>query len=66
MSFTGYLRTTDRATRETRPPAAAQRVGRTAVFDDLVLADVEPAACLAGLGAVTREEPGIAEPVGGR
>ena len=66
MSFPGYLRTTDRATRKPVRPQLLSVSAERPVFDDLVLADVEPAACLAGLGAVTREEPGIAEPVGGR
>jgi len=51
VSFTGYLETTDRATgKPVRPHLLSVSVGRP-VFEDLVLTAVEPAACLAGLGA---------------
>jgi restriction system protein len=58
VSFTGYVASTDPATgKPVRGPllsAAAERP----VFEDLVLAAVEPAACLAGLGAPTPAEAG--------
>jgi restriction system protein len=51
VSFTGYVSTTDRATgKPIRPRLASVSAGRAA-FEDLVLAAVEPAACLAHLGA---------------
>jgi restriction system protein len=65
VSFAGYVNTTDRASGK---PVRPQLLGVSAerpVFEDLVLAEVEPAACLAGLGAVTPAEPGEAEPVRG-
>ncbi len=53
VSFTGYLSTTDQATgKPVRPHLLAVSAERPA-FEDLVLAEVEPAACLARLGAVT-------------
>jgi restriction system protein len=56
VSFTGYVSTTDRATgKPVRPHLLAVSAERP-VFENLVLAEVEPAACLAGLGAVT---PGV-------
>jgi restriction system protein len=49
VSFTGYVSTTDRATgKPIRPRLASVSAGRPA-FEDLVLAAVEPAACLAHL-----------------
>jgi restriction system protein len=49
VSFTGYVSTTDRATgKPVRPQAASVSAGRPA-FEDLVLAAVDPAACLAHL-----------------
>ena len=51
VSFTGYLAGTDRATgKPVRPHLVSVSAGRPR-FEDLVLAEVEPAACLAGLGA---------------
>jgi restriction system protein len=53
VSFTGYVSTTDQATgKPVRPyllTVSAERPG----FEDLVLAEVDPAACLARLGAET-------------
>jgi len=54
VSFTGYLDTTDRATgKPVRPRLLSVSVGRP-VFEDLVLTAVEPADCLAALGAPVR------------
>jgi len=51
VSFTGYLSTTDQATgKPVRPHLLAVSAER-AVFEDLVLAEVEPAACVAGLSS---------------
>jgi restriction system protein len=59
VSFTGYVSTTDQATgKPVRPHLLAVSAERPA-FEDLVLAEVEPAACLARLGAVA---PAAAEP----
>ena len=53
VSFAGYVSTTDQATgKPVRPHLLAVSAERP-VFEDLVLAEVEPAACLARLGAVT-------------
>jgi restriction system protein len=51
VSFTGYVASTDRATGK---PVRSRLISVSAErprFEDLVLADVDPAACLAGLGA---------------
>jgi restriction system protein len=59
VSFTGYVSTTDQATgKPVRPHLLVVSAERPA-FEDLVLAEVEPAACLARLGAV---KPSAAEP----
>jgi restriction system protein len=59
VSFTGYVSTTDQATgKPVRPHLLAVSAERPA-FEDLVLAEVEPVACLARLGAV---KPAAAEP----
>jgi restriction system protein len=53
MSFTGYVSTTDQATgKPVRPHLLAVSADRPA-FEDLILAEVEPAACLTRLAAVT-------------
>ena len=53
VSFTGYVSTTDQATgKPVRPHLLAVSAERPA-FEDLVLAEVEPAACLARLSAAT-------------
>lgn len=53
VSFTGYLSTTDQATgKPVRPHLLAVSAER-AVFQDLVLAEVEPSACVAGLNERT-------------
>ena len=50
VSFTGYVSTTDPATgKPVRPRLVSVSADRPA-FDDLVLASVDPAACVAGLG----------------
>jgi restriction system protein len=51
VSFTGYLDTTDPATGKPVRPRLLSVSADRPVFEDLVLAAVEPAACLAGLGA---------------
>jgi hypothetical protein len=67
VSFTGYVSTTDQATgKPVRPHLLAASAERP-VFEDLVLAEVEPAACLAALGAVPPAvppavTPAVAEP----
>ena len=66
VCFTGYLDTTDRATgKPVRPHLLSVSADRP-VFEDLVLAAVEPAACLAGLGASALAEPGLTDPVRGQ
>ena len=58
VSFTGYVSTTDRATgKPVRPRLLSVSAGRSA-FDDLVLAEVDPRACLAALGALVPAELG--------
>ncbi len=52
VSFTGYVAATDRATGKPVRPCLVSLSAERPVFDDLVLADVDPAACLAGLGAL--------------
>jgi restriction system protein len=52
VSFTGYVAATDRATGKAVRPCLLSLSAERPVFDDLVLADVDPAACLAGLGAL--------------
>jgi restriction system protein len=65
VSFTGYVNTIDQATGKPVRPQLLSVSAERPVFEDLVLAAVEPAACLAGLDAVTSAEPGITEPVSG-
>ena len=61
VSFTGYVDTSDRATgKPVRPHLLSVSADRP-VFEGLVLAAVEPAACLAGLGAPAPAGPGAAE-----
>jgi hypothetical protein len=56
VAFTGYVSTSDQATgKPVRPRLLAMSAERPA-FEDLVLAEVEPAACLARLGAETPAE----------
>ncbi len=56
VSFAGYVTTTDPATgKSVRPRLLAASADRAA-FEDLVLADVDPAACLAGFGAPTAQD----------
>jgi len=62
VSFTGYVSTTDRVTGKPVRPCLLSVSAERPVFEDLVLAEVEPAACLAGLGAPTPAEPGATEP----
>ena len=60
VSFTGYVAATDRATgKPVRPRLLSVSAGRPG-FEDLVLAEVDPAACLAALGAPAPEEPHVA------
>jgi len=62
VSFTGYLSTSDRATgKPVRPHLLSVSADRP-VFEDLVLAAVEPAACLAGLGAPAPAGAAVTEP----
>jgi len=58
VSFTGYLGTTDRATGKPVRPHLLSVSAERPVFEDLVLAAVEPATCLAGLGTPTPAEAG--------
>ena len=51
VSFTGYLGGTDRATGKPVRPHLVRVSAERPRFEDLVLAEVDPAACLAGLGA---------------
>ena len=65
VSFTGYLDTTDRATgKPVRPHLLSVSAERPA-FEDLVMAAVEPTACLAGLGAPTSAGTAMTEPARG-
>jgi restriction system protein len=58
VSFTGYVSSTDPATgKPVRGPLVSVPAERP-VFEDLVLAAVEPATCLAGLGTPTPAEAG--------
>jgi restriction system protein len=66
VSFTGYVSTTDRATGKPVRPHLLSVSAERPVFEDLVLAAVEPAACLAALGAQTPADAGRAERVSGR
>jgi restriction system protein len=50
VSFTGYLDSTDLATGKAVRPRLLTVSADRPVFEDLVLAAVDPAACLAGLG----------------
>jgi restriction system protein len=50
VSFTGYVSTTDRATGKPVRPCLLSVSAERPVFDDLALAGVDPAACLAHLG----------------
>jgi restriction system protein len=50
VSFTGYLSTTDRATGKPIRPHLVSVSAERPTFEDLVLAEVEPTACLAHLG----------------
>jgi restriction system protein len=55
VSFTGYVSTTDRATGKPLRPCLLSLAAERPVFEDLVLADVDPPACLEGLGALAPE-----------
>ena len=58
VSFTGYVSTTDRATGKPVRPRLVSVSARRPAFEDLVLAEVDPAACLAALGALVPAELG--------
>ena len=51
VSFTGYLSTTDRATGQPARPHLLSVAAERPAFQNLVLAAVDPAACLAALGS---------------
>jgi restriction system protein len=53
VSFTGYVSTTDQATGKPVRPYLLTVSAERPVFEGLVLAEVDPAACLARLGAET-------------
>jgi restriction system protein len=55
VSFTGYVTTTDRATGKPVRPHLVSVSAQRPAFEDLVLAEVEPAACLAALSTVVLE-----------
>jgi restriction system protein len=58
VSFTGYVSTTDRSTgKAVRPRLLSVSAGRSA-FEGLVLAEVDPVACLAALGGLVPAELG--------
>ena len=57
VSFTGYVSSTDRATGKPVRPCLLSVSAERPAFEDLVLADVDPAACLAALGALAPAEP---------
>jgi restriction system protein len=58
VSFTGYVSTTDRATGKPLRPCLLSLSAERPFFEDLVLADVDPPACLEGLGARVSEPTG--------
>jgi restriction system protein len=58
VSFTGYVTTTDRATGKPLRPCLLSLSAERPVFEDLILADVDPPACLEGLGALAPEPAG--------
>ena len=62
VSFTGYLDSTDLATGKAVRPRLLTVSADRPVFEDLVLAAVEPAACLAGLGAPAPAGAAVTEP----
>jgi restriction system protein len=55
--FNGRVNTTDRATGKQVRPHLISVEGERAAFDELVLADVDPAACLAYLNALVSPNP---------
>ena len=66
VAFTGYVSTTDRATGKPIRPHLLILSAERSVFEDLVLAEVEPAACIAALGAQAPADAGLAERARGR
>jgi len=62
VSFTGYVAATDRATGKPVRPRLLSVSAERPVFEDLVLADLDPAACLAALGASAPADPAPADP----
>ena len=56
--FHGHVTTVDRATGKTVSPALLRVSAQRSAFAELVLAAVEPAACLAGMNAVMPPAPG--------
>jgi restriction system protein len=57
VSFTGRVSTVDRATGQPLRPALLSVSAERSVFDDLVLATVDPPACLARLNALVSPGP---------
>jgi restriction system protein len=61
--FTGHVTTIDRATGQTVRPALLSVSAQRSAFAELVLAAVEPVACLARMNAVMPVDPGTLETV---
>lgn len=62
VSFTGYVSTTDRATGKPIRPRLLSVSAERPVFEDLSLAEVDPAACLAHLGGPAPAEAAATDP----
>jgi restriction system protein len=62
VSFTGYVSTTDRATGQPIRPCLLSVSADRPAFEDLALAAVDPAACLAHLGGPAPAETAATEP----
>jgi restriction system protein len=64
VSFTGYVGTTDRATGKPIRPRLLSVSAERRAFEDLALAEVDPAACLAHLGGPAPAGTAATEPAG--
>jgi restriction system protein len=58
VGFPGHVTTTDRATGQTVRPVVLSVSAQRSAFAELVLAAVDPAACLARMNAVITPDPG--------
>jgi restriction system protein len=57
VAFTGWVSVVDRATGKSARPQLLSVSAERSAFDDLVLAEVDPAACLARLSALVEPRP---------